>query len=380
MLMIELLVADVDWATALASTATLLFTVGLTYLFYPAIRVEKRRPCRVEEVAAEQSLTTTTTAPIVLSIIIPSYNEELRLPAMLQEAYDYLTQPHCPALQDLMRIVPASRKNNNNNRTKSVAAAVEWIVVDDGSTDQTGRAFCKFVQEHNKSQSKQQHGDYFLSMIWKLVTLPQNSGKGAAVQAGMLVAAGSYCLMVDADGATDFAVGLQAMTQQLVSAQTESDTILLGSRAHLQPSNKEKALDLSLIRRALSAAFSLLRTITLGRRQNIVDTQCGFKLFPARTARAIFTALHLRRWAFDIEVLYLALHLDYPVQEVVVPWHEVEGSKLNTSPWNLAWVSLSMLRDMICVRLCYLTGIWSIEDGNSEGGMQPTFEKPTAAR
>lgn len=71
--------------------------------------------------------------------------------------------------------------------------------------------------------------------------------------------------------------------------------------------------------------------------------------------------LHLRCWAFDTELLFLATHLNYTLHEVVVPWQEVEGSKLHTSALNLALVSPGMFRDMVCVRLCYTLGLWKIQ-------------------
>jgi dolichyl-phosphate beta-glucosyltransferase len=74
----------------------------------------------------------------------------------------------------------------------------------------------------------------------------------------------------------------------------------------------------------------------------------------------LFHNLHLRRWAFDIELVVLASRLKLTIAEVGVPWHEVEGSKLDSSKVQLAIVAVGMLRDMLCVRLCYMLGIWSI--------------------
>ncbi len=252
---------------------------------------------------------------------------------MLEDAFHYLSSPSCPALIQLGK------------------GAIEWIVVDDGSSDQTGRAFCHHVEQQQQQQQQQQQPSP--NMYYKLIALPQNLGKGAAVQSGMLAATGQYCLYVDADGATSFGPGLEALINQMVSGK---EFVFMGSRAHLQQER-------SFLRRFLALAFRVLLTITLGpAAQHIRDTQCGFKLLSRNAAQQIFRTLHLQRWAFDIEVLYLAVHLQVMVKEEVVPWHEVEGSKLNTSIWNLALVSLSMLRDMICVRLCYQLGIWSFDN------------------
>jgi dolichyl-phosphate beta-glucosyltransferase len=335
-------VLGVDLFTAAAIVGSLLVVVAIFCLFYPAIvnagekdrrRITSAQVLDVKHAGAKMKESST----IVLSVVIPAYNEELRLPVMLQETYDYLVSKPCQALEVLTKV------------TGSKTAVVEWILVDDGSSDQTGLAFSRFVQQQKPMSQP--------TMLWKLITLPRNCGKGAAVQAGMLNSNGSYCLMVDADGATDFAVGLDALTKQVLACSdgsTAEKTVFIGSRAHIQQER-------SLVRRLLAFSFRRLLELTLGQAAaSIQDTQCGFKLFSQTAAHSIFESLHLQRWAFDIEVLYLAVHLGMPVKEVVVPWHEVEGSKLHTSAWNLALVSLSMLRDMICVRLCYLMGIWKI--------------------
>jgi dolichyl-phosphate beta-glucosyltransferase len=99
--------------------------------------------------------------------------------------------------------------------------------------------------------------------------------------------------------------------------------------------------------------------------RKIRDTQCGFKLFTAHAAKLLFSNLHLQRWAFDIELVTIAQSLSIPIVEVGVQWREVDGSKLDTgSKWSLLVTSLGMLRDMICVRLCYSLGIWKIKQGS----------------
>lgn len=65
------------------------------------------------------------------------------------------------------------------------------------------------------------------------------------------------------------------------------------------------------------------------------------------------------RRAFDVELISLCDRLGIPMVEVAVQWHEVDGSKLITSKIDVVTASLSMLRDMLCVRLCYVLGIWS---------------------
>jgi dolichyl-phosphate beta-glucosyltransferase len=80
----------------------------------------------------------------------------------------------------------------------------------------------------------------------------------------------------------------------------------------------------------------------------------------SNAANLLFSNLHLQRWAFDIELVLLASRLNLHISEVGVPWQEVEGSKLDSSKVQLAIVALGMLRDMLCVRLCYMMGIWKV--------------------
>lgn len=93
--------------------------------------------------------------------------------------------------------------------------------------------------------------------------------------------------------------------------------------------------------------------------QTIRDTQCGFKLFNRETARVLFPPLHIERWAFDVELLYLAETLDIPMTEIAVRWQEIQGSKLNVID-----ASLTMLRELVLIRLCYGFGIWKWTDGH----------------
>lgn len=92
----------------------------------------------------------------------------------------------------------------------------------------------------------------------------------------------------------------------------------------------------------------------------IRDTQCGFKLFTRPSASILFSNLHLERWAFDIELIFLAEALGMPLSEVGVGWHEVEGSKLIRTKLDVVVTSAQMARDLLCNRLCYMFGLWSI--------------------
>lgn len=155
--------------------------------------------------------------------------------------------------------------------------------------------------------------------------------------------------MVDADGATDLGQGLDRCLKEISKTPA-----VFGSRAHLQETAQR-----SWIRTALMRAFHFFVHLLCSSQVN--DTQCGFKLFTRKAAMDLFGNLHLRRWAFDTELVMLAERLGSLVSEVAVPWQEVDGSKLDTSKLALALVSMTMLRDMLCVRACYSLGLWKVK-------------------
>ena len=109
-----------------------------------------------------------------------------------------------------------------------------------------------------------------------------------------------------------------------------------------------------MIRNILMRGFHAVVQV-VGGVEGVRDTQCGFKLFRRREALVLFKQLHLERWAFDVEILYVALALRYRVAEVPVTWTEVPGSKI-----DLVRDSLRMARDIACVRLAYLGGLWRL--------------------
>ncbi len=98
----------------------------------------------------------------------------------------------------------------------------------------------------------------------------------------------------------------------------------------------------------------------------IQDTQCGFKLYTREAAKLIFRDLHLERWAFDKEVIYLASKLGIPMVEVPIRWTDMDGSKLLTNRFSIVKEGITMLRDMCCVTLGYYLGIWKICNANPE--------------
>lgn len=249
---------------------------------------------------------------VALSVVVPAYNEEYRLPQMLDEALAYL-----------------------ESRGSDVASfTYEVIVVDDGSSDNT------YAAALSSRDASLQHGEV------RIIKLLTNRGKGFAVRTGMLAARGQLLLMADADGATSIR-DLERLERAL-GPKDDSPHIAFGSRHHL----REEALNKrAWYRNVLMVGFHFAVWLLVG--GNVKDTQCGFKLFKANVGKQIFASLHLYRWAFDIEVLILGSIFGKGVAEVPVTWVEMPGSKL-----NLLTGAVTMLRDMALVQVLYALGIW----------------------
>ncbi|VEL07857.1 unnamed protein product [Protopolystoma xenopodis] len=256
-----------------------------------------------------------------LSVIIPAYNESVRLPIMIGDALDYL-----------------STRESRGNFTYEV------IIIDDGSTDGTSQVALKYSQK-------------FTTDVFRVLTLHKNRGKGAAVRIGMLSARGRILLFADADGATKFS-DVEKLEKKLSSLTASrwngSNAVICGSRAHLESDVLAKRHP---FRNLLMYCFHFAVWILCVK--GIRDTQCGFKLFSRSAARVIFHNQHVERWAFDVDVLYLANYFGISIAEVPVSWHEVDGSKLVPV---LSW--LQMAKDLLSIRLRYALGAWKIEPGH----------------
>ncbi len=233
-----------------------------------------------------------------LSIIIPSYNEELRLPATLERLAAYL-----PAL---------GRES-------------EVIVVDDGSKDRTAA-----VAESFRGK--------FSSL--RVLSNGVNRGKGYSVRHGMLEARGPSVLFTDAD--------LSAPIEEagkLISA-LENNDVAIGSRA----------LDRTLIavhesraREFAGVIFNLIVRVVL--RLPFVDTQCGFKAFRREPCRVIFEQQRIERFGFDPELLYLARHHGLSAVEIPVRWSHSPATKI-----NMLRDSILMFLDVFTIRWNALLG------------------------
>uniref|UniRef100_A0A915EK26 Dolichyl-phosphate beta-glucosyltransferase n=1 Tax=Ditylenchus dipsaci TaxID=166011 RepID=A0A915EK26_9BILA len=91
--------------------------------------------------------------------------------------------------------------------------------------------------------------------------------------------------------------------------------------------------------------------------RSVRDTQCGFKLFSRAAAAKLFPRIHIERWAFDVELLYLAEALKFSISEVSVRWTEIDGSKI--TPF-FSW--LQMGRDIVLIWFRYLLKVWKVNE------------------
>jgi glycosyltransferase involved in cell wall biosynthesis len=228
-----------------------------------------------------------------ISIVIPAYNEESRLPETLRRVETFL---HAGAWD-----------------------FHEILVVDDGSSDATARAADEFAA---------------VNPHIRVLRNPGNRGKGYSVRHGMLAARGAWRLFTDADLSSPI-----EELDKLWAAVSNGPEIAIGSRA----------LDRSLIgvhqpgfRETAGKFFNGVMRLTVG--LQIADTQCGFKLFRGDVAEKVFSRQLLERFGFDVEVLYIASRLGYRIAEIPVRWNHVEGSKVGMFTGLRAFGELAEIR------------------------------------
>jgi dolichyl-phosphate beta-glucosyltransferase len=228
-----------------------------------------------------------------LSVIIPAYNEEKRLPHAIREVDRFL---------------------------RSQDAEFELIVVDDGSADAT-------AQTVRQSQATCDR--------LRLIRLASNQGKGAAVKAGMLGALGNFLLFTDADQSTS----IDQLPKLLVPLLKGEHDIAIGSRA---THGAEVLQGQAWHRQKLGEVFGLLAKLLLVRGYS--DSQCGFKCFRREAALAIFPRLTSNSAIFDLEVLLLAARAGFRVAEVPVAWRHDPDSRLAYDLRKAVAIFLELLR------------------------------------
>lgn len=219
-----------------------------------------------------------------LSVVIPAYNEEARLGASLRRIVSYLDDR---------------------------GGAWEVLVVDDGSRDGTAALAEGFPDPRVRA-----------------LRLAENRGKGAALRTGVGASRGRRVLLTDAD----LSVPIEELTR--LEAVVERAPVVLGSRAVPGARLVERQ---PVYRELMGKVFNLLVRLLAVR--GVHDTQCGFKLLDGAVARRLFADLTVNRFAYDVELVWLAHRRGHRVEEVGVTWSDSRESKVNplSDPLQMLW-------------------------------------------
>ena len=226
-----------------------------------------------------------------LSIIIPAYNEECRLPSTLHKITAWM---------------------------QTIPFAVEILIVENGSQDRTTAVAESYAHQFDNIR-----------------VLHSSKGKGTAVREGMLQGNGEYLFICDADLSMPVAeiekfLPLCAAGYDIVIGSREAP----GARRYNEPSHRH------LTGRVFNAIVRVLAV------PGFEDTQCGFKLFRREAARDVFLRQTISGWTFDVEVIYLALRYGYRVAEVPINWYFNPDSRI-----SILQDTWKMFYDLVRIRL-----------------------------
>ncbi|MBI2835437.1 MAG: glycosyltransferase family 2 protein [Acidobacteria bacterium] len=230
--------------------------------------------------------------PTTLSIVIPAFNEELRLARTLAAVSEYL------------RLQPWDW---------------EIRVVDDGSTDATASV----VEQCHRGTPR------------IVLEREPHRGKGGAVKAGMLAATSQFRFLCDAD----LSMPIRELEKFMPPRQTNFD-VAIGTREGAGSRRVGEPLLRHLVGRLFNQAVKRLMFT------GIEDTQCGFKMFTASAVEAVFPLVRIEGWAFDVEVLHIARRRGLRIVEVPIEWHYRRESQL-----SLIRDGARMLRDVLAIRM-----------------------------
>jgi dolichyl-phosphate beta-glucosyltransferase len=219
-----------------------------------------------------------------LSVIIPAYNEEHRLPKSLD------------AITTWMQTVPF---------------AVEVLIVENGSQDHTTEI-----------------AESYACRFSNIRVIHSSKGKGAAVRKGAMHSEGSYLFICDADlsmpiGEVEKFLPPYMMGYDVIIASREAP----GARRYNEPRYRH------LMGRVFNFIVRLLVV------PGFQDTQCGFKVFKKEAAIELFPLQTIEDWTFDVEILYLALQRGYRVEEVPINWYYNPDSRVRPlqDTWHMLW-------------------------------------------
>ena len=249
--------------------------------------------------------------PLDLSIVIPAFNEEHRLPKAIEQIGSYLS-------------------------ARSLRA--EIIVVDDGSSDATP----KLIERYR--------GKY---PGLRLISNATNRGKGFSVRHGVLEARGEIVLFTDADLSTP----IEEADKLLVALHEQGCDVAIGSRG-MDSSLIE--VHQSVFREQAGNLFNLLVRWIAG--LEFSDTQCGFKAFRREPARIIFEQQRIERFGFDPEILFLAKRHGLRVAEIPVRWSHDSATKV-----NVVGDGIRMFLELGVIRWNSLRGRYPVLTGSPSG-------------
>jgi dolichyl-phosphate beta-glucosyltransferase len=228
-----------------------------------------------------------------LSIVVPAYNEQLRITSFMKNLLDF---------------------------SKKHLESYEIIIVDDGSTDNTYQVVKDLIRDHENT---------------RVITYNKNKGKGFAVFQGILNAKGEFVLFIDADGSTP---PEEIMNMNKIYKRHGYD-VIIGTRID-ETSSIENPQPIS--RKLLSLIFNIYSNLLF--HLSVNDLLCGFKGFKKEVAIRLFENLQSFRWEFDVEILYKARKLNYSLYQIPIKWKHEEGSKIKKSDPFFIFLNLFKLR------------------------------------
>ncbi|RMH52309.1 MAG: glycosyltransferase family 2 protein [Zetaproteobacteria bacterium] len=237
-----------------------------------------------------------------LSVVIPAFDEEARLPRTLEEATAWL---------------------DDRLEQGDLFDDYEIIVVDDGSRDRTAEV----VEQLAGARSR-----------LRLLRQPGNRGKGAAVRRGMIEANGDIRLFMDADHSTH----IRELERGWPLLQ-QGAGVVIGSRQHAE---SEIARHQSWLRESMGKCFNAMMRGMTG--IPLQDTQCGFKMFTAEAAALLFPQQRIDGFSFDVELIYLAQRAGIEVAEIPVRWVNEPHSRV-----RMLIDPLHMAADVVRIRLMH---------------------------
>ena len=237
---------------------------------------------------------------ILLSLILPAYNEEKRLPECMEKVAKFIKQRGEP---------------------------IEVLLVENGSHDRTYEMALEYAKKYP----------------WLKVFHEETPGKGNAVRRGMLEGRGKYRMFAD----VDFSMPIDEISR-FIPPELSDYQVAIGSREVKGAVRYNEPAT----RHFTGRVFNLIVRILLGL-PGIHDTQCGFKSFSAEAAEKLFSVQRINGWAFDAEVLFLAKQYGYKIIEVPVQWYYDGNSKI-----NVLQDSIKMFRELLQIRENHRKGMY----------------------